>query len=118
MTSQNADSETLVTVRRQWDDTGRTGRVRLADLRHFHYRTSSGGYGKQTGFGKPYLHARMWCDKLADGEIGHSCRHGPPPHEVLVCITQTDNGKPLYTQLAALAADQPAAGSARKEPKQ
>src|SRR5437764_882387 len=25
--------------------------------------------------------------------VGHSCRHGPPPHHIKVCITKIDNRK-------------------------
>jgi hypothetical protein len=107
MDKQQSTEDTLVTVRRQWNDSGHTARVRLTDLRHFHFRTTGGGYGASGGFGntapKPFLHARMWCDRVVDGEVGHSCIHGPAPHEILVCITQTDNGKPLFRRLAALA---------------
>jgi hypothetical protein len=37
-----------------------------------------------------------------DGEIGHSCRHGPPPHRIKVCMTKKDNrrGFPFLESLA------------------
>jgi hypothetical protein len=28
---------------------------------------------------------------MVDGELAHSCRHGPPPHNILVCVLKKDN---------------------------
>jgi hypothetical protein len=80
--------DTLINVRRQWNDY-RVGAVQLRDLRGFHWRQTSGGVAARSP--RPFPHARLWCDKIVDGEIAHSCRHGPPPHEVLVCIVKKDN---------------------------
>ena len=27
------------------------------------------------------------------GAVAHSCRHGPPPHRIKICITKIDNKK-------------------------
>ena len=35
--------------------------------------------------------------------VGYSCRHGPPPHEILVCIVKKDNNTQLYDALTGLA---------------
>jgi len=33
------------------------------------------------------------CDGMIAGELSHTCRHGPPPHRVKVCITKKGNEK-------------------------
>ena len=38
-----------------------------------------------------FLHGYVFCTGMVSGEISHSCRHGPPPHEVKVCITKSGN---------------------------
>jgi hypothetical protein len=44
--------------------------------------------------GQPhYLHGYVWCDGMIAGELAHSCRHGPGPHRIKVCITKIDNKK-------------------------
>jgi hypothetical protein len=32
-------------------------------------------------------------DGMLSGKIAHSCKHGPPPHKVKVCITKKYNEK-------------------------
>ncbi len=87
-----------ITVRRQWND-WKKGIVRFSDLRDFHVRTTSGGIGQASPY--PMLYARMWCDALVGGDVSHSCRHGPGPHEILVCIVQKDNDRKLVKELKA-----------------
>jgi hypothetical protein len=83
----------IVSVRRQWNDQ-RTIDVPLSDLWDFHYRSVSGGI--QVRLPRPFLHARMLCTSIPDGsDFPHSCQHGPPPHEILVCICKKDN-KPFF----------------------
>jgi len=94
--------ETLITVRRQWNDWVK-GAVKLKDLADFHWRNSSGGVGANSP--RAMLYGRMWCTALASGSLAHSCRHGPPPHEILVCIVQKDNDRRLFQHLRSLARD-------------
>ena len=47
-----------------------------------------------------FLHARMFCDDSVSAKIGHSCRHGRPPHDILVFIVKKDNPKELYDLMA------------------
>jgi hypothetical protein len=82
--------ETLVVVRRHWNDWV-SGEVKYQDLRDFHWRDSSGGVGQRSP--RPMLYARMFCNALISGSVSHSCEHGPPPHDILVCITKSDNRK-------------------------
>jgi hypothetical protein len=93
------DAEDSVWVRRHWNDF-RNGRVLLTSMRHFHFREISGGVRARSP--RSMLYARIWCDRLVEGEIAHSCGHGPGPHEVLVCIVQRDNSKALYKRLLTM----------------
>jgi len=99
MTEQPSNVEDSVWVRRHWND-WRHGRVLLTSMRHFHLRDAFGGVGARPP--RPMLFARIWCDSIIEGEIAHSCAHGPAPHEVLVCIVQRDNSKVLYKRLLAM----------------
>jgi hypothetical protein len=86
------EAEVHVWVRRRWNDR-KIGKVRLADLSGFHW--SQYGSGHKFLFGgiapQPFLHAFMLCTKIIEGRIGHTCRHGPPPHTIKVCMTRKDN---------------------------
>jgi hypothetical protein len=35
----------------------------------------------------------VMCDGMQSGRLAHSCKHGPPPHKVKVCITRKYNEK-------------------------
>ena len=37
------------------------------------------------------MHGYVLCDRMIDGELGHSCRHGPAPHRIKICITKKGN---------------------------
>lgn len=86
--------DTLVTVRRSWSDAGMTGRVRFDGLENFHWSDGRSEYS-DNGFmrvaPRQFVHAYMMCDSLVDGEVSHSCMHGPPPHRIRVCIVKKDN---------------------------
>ena len=91
----------IVQVRRHWNDYHILS-VPLDELRDFHFRSSSGGVARRSP--RPMLYARMDCTAIPVGsDFPHSCEHGPPPHEIVVCITQKDNGKALYQRLKASA---------------
>ena len=100
---RHADEDELVTVRRRRYDTGKTARVSLADLKDIHFRSEGrrcAAVGEVAKAGpKLCLHARVRCDRIVDGKLHHSCRYGPPPHEMLVFIIQKDNDSPLYRRL-------------------
>jgi plasmid stabilization system protein ParE len=40
-----------------------------------------------------YLHGYVWCDGMISGVLAHTCRHGPPPHRIKVCVTKKGNEK-------------------------
>lgn len=100
-----------VWIRRHWSD-DREAKVRLQDLRDFHWDVMSGGL--EGGFGfvapRPFVHARVWCDSFIEGSVAHSCAHGPGPHEIKVCIVKKSNRK-LFPKIKVL----PALEDARRE---
>ncbi|MBC8279285.1 MAG: hypothetical protein H8E48_00725 [Chloroflexi bacterium] len=89
----------VVYVRRDWDDRG-LGRVRWSDLNSPRWDTVSGGTQVENPL--PLLHGYVWCDKVR-GKIGHSCAHGPGPHNIKVCMLREDNSGRIWRQLLALA---------------
>jgi hypothetical protein len=80
----------VVWVRRQFDDR-RHAAYRIADLGGLHWSNRSGGLQQRAN--RYYLHAYAWCNGMIAGELAHSCRHGPGPHRIKVCITKIDNKK-------------------------
>ena len=88
-----------VYVRRDWDDRG-LGRVRWSDLNSPRWDTVSGGTRVEGPL--PLLHGYVWCDKVR-GKIGHSCAHGPGPHNIKVCMLREDNIGRIWQRLLVLA---------------
>src|SRR4051812_24087609 len=85
-----AESGPVVWVRRQFDD-HRHAAYRLADISGLHWSQFSGGL--QSRANRSYLHGYVFCDGMIAGKLAHSCRHGPPPHRIKVCITKKGNEK-------------------------
>jgi hypothetical protein len=85
-----AVAEPVVWVRREFRKRRRAA-YRMADLSGLHWSDQSGGRKRKAN--RQYLHAYVWCDAMIAGAVGHSCRHGPPPHRIKVCITKVDNKK-------------------------
>ena len=92
--------ESTVVVRRRWNGPD-TAVVTLDSLWDLHIRDDPGGVCSPLP--RLFLFAHVWCDKLASGALGHSCRVDPPPHDLLVCILPTDNSNALYQQLRSRA---------------
>jgi hypothetical protein len=88
-----------VYVRRDWNDRG-MGRVSWLDLVNPRWDTVSGGAQVENLL--PLLHAYVWCDKVR-GKIGHSCAHGPGPHNIKVCMLREDNSQRIWRRLLELA---------------
>ena len=88
-----------VYVRRDWNDRG-VGRVRWSDLHDPRWDTVSGGAQVENPL--PLIHAYVWCDKVR-GKIGHSCAHGPGPHNIKVCMLRDDNNRRIWRLLLNLA---------------
>jgi len=84
----NETDDPLVWVRRQWND-WREAQYRLSDISGLHWDDISGGVNARAP--RTFLHGYVLCNVMVSGEISHSCRHGPPPHSVKVCIVKKVN---------------------------
>ncbi len=104
MTMPSADDK-VVSVRRQWNSL-QIARFRLALLANVHWDTVSGGVKAPTP--QPFLHAYVPCDGALDGDLDHSCTHGPPPHEIKICIVKKDNDADVFRELLRKAGPKPA----------
>lgn len=91
--------DSLVTVRRQWND-WRLASVKIEDIDGLHFSDMSGGVRGRSP--RPFLHGYIACDAIVDGEVAHSCRHGRGPHWIKVCVVKKDNTKETYERLAAM----------------
>lgn len=84
----------MITVARGWG--GRQIQVAPEALDGFHITTETGGVNATLP--RPMWAAYMWCDRIPQGaDFGHSCRHGPPPHRILVLIPKYANRTFLKT---------------------
>jgi len=80
----------VVWVRRQFDH-HKHAAYRLADVDGWHWSGISGGVRHRAN--RDYLHGYVWCDGMIAGKLAHTCRHGPPPHRIKVCVTKKGNEK-------------------------
>ena len=87
-----------VKVRRRWNESD-VAEVAVEKLWDFHFRNDAGGVCG--AFPRAFLSAHVWCDHLVSGALGHFCREGPPPHDVVVCILPNDNPGPVYERLSS-----------------
>ena len=95
-----SDREDLkVIVTRQPGD-HRTAEVPLSRLYGWRWTTASGGVLARLR--RPTLAAYVQCTDLEDQPFGHTCQHGPPPHEIKVLALKSHN-RSTYRRLAALA---------------
>jgi hypothetical protein len=85
-----------VTVRRQWNSP-ESASVASNSIENLHMSDVSGGVRARAP--RAFLHGYVWCDQLIDGELAHSCRHGPGPHRIKVCVVKRDNSKAIYDYL-------------------
>ena len=85
MTNEN---DFLVTVRRHPMD-WQTAEVKYDNLSNLRWDCESGGVQAPT----PYMmiFGYMFCDQIESGELAHSCSHGPPPHQIKVCLIKKYN---------------------------
>jgi hypothetical protein len=75
-------------VRRAWNSR-RHAIYRFADVQKLEWSRYAGGRGtKANGY---YIHGYVMCDGMLSGKLDHSCKHGPAPHCIRVCLTMKDN---------------------------
>jgi hypothetical protein len=85
-----AEPGPVVWVRRQFSHRWHAA-YRLADVSRWHWSNISGGMQHRAN--RYYLHAYVWCNGMIAGKLAHTCTHGPPPHNIKVCITKKGNEK-------------------------
>jgi hypothetical protein len=110
-----AEPGPVVWVRRTFNNRrSRRAAYRIADVARLHWSSFSGGKIRRVN--RPYLHGYVWCDAMITGVLGHSCRHGPPPHHIKVCITKIDN-KTIWPELERAAPRRKADPGSRSRPR-
>lgn len=77
------------------------GKVRVEDILDVRWDRISGGVKKNDGMWG--LYGYIYCNKIVEGEIGHSGIHGSCPHYIKVRIQKCDNDKSIYEELATRA---------------
>jgi hypothetical protein len=81
-------SPRILSVRRQPTD-WRAAQYDRAQVAGLHWRDVSGGVN--ASLPHPFVHGYVLCNAMISAELPHSCRHGPPPHSVLVSLLKKDN---------------------------
>ncbi|HTB89478.1 MAG TPA: hypothetical protein VK743_16060 [Steroidobacteraceae bacterium] len=92
-------TDSIVIVRRRWNDPG-SARVPLSALRELVIRNDPGGVC--TPIPRPFPYARVWCDQLIDGRAIHLCEPATAPHELQLCVMETDNSAEINIQVRAM----------------
>lgn len=95
--------EEIVKVRRQPGD-WRIARYDLSKVRGMRWDNVGGGIEQGSAM---HVYGYVFCNGMIDGELAHSCRHGPPPHEIKVCITKKYN-EVVWPQILKLVGPKPA----------
>jgi hypothetical protein len=93
------DTDTLVVLRRRWNDP-HSAKVPLAALRELVIKNDPGGVCSPTP--RPFPYARVWCDQLIDGRAIHPCHSATAPHELQLCVLETDNTAEVNAQVRAM----------------
>ena len=104
MDTKDLDSETLIVVRRHWNDI-RSASVRFADVNGFRWDQVSGGVQRRSP--RPMIYAYMQCTDVQEGELSHSASHGPCPHTIKVVVVARDNSPAVMRALRLLVAPKP-----------
>jgi hypothetical protein len=94
--------EDFVFVRRHWNDF-RIAKIKATDLTDIHWSSISGGVGSASP--RPMVSGYMLCDRIVEGELAHSCQHGPGPHSIKVVVVKKDNTPKTVKRLRAVADD-------------
>ena len=97
------EAETII-VRRHWDDF-RQAKFLLSAVDGMHWDNTSGGVGRSS----PHMmiYGYVYCDQIIEGELAHSCSHGPAPHRIKVVVVAKDNPPALVKRLKAQCGPKP-----------
>ena len=86
-------------VRRRWNDPYSAG-APLNALRELIIRNDPGGVCGPIP--RPFRVARVWCDQLIDGAPIHRCDLATAPHELQLCVLETDNSPEINAAVRAM----------------
>jgi hypothetical protein len=92
-------TDSIAIVRRRWNDPHSAG-VPLAVLRELVIKNDPGGVCGPIP--RPFIYARVWCDQLIDGQAIHVCDPATAPHELQLCVMETDNSAEISARVRAL----------------
>lgn len=87
----------FVHVRRQPNDY-RTATYRREDVEGIHFDSTTGGIN--TNLSHEALCGYVWCNGMVEGDLAHSCQHGPAPHRIKIVIPKNCNDPKLWSELA------------------
>jgi hypothetical protein len=93
------DADLIAIVRRRWNDP-QSVKVPIAALRELAVKNDPGGVCSPIP--RPFLYGRVWCDQLIDGRTIHLCDPATAPHELQLCVLETDNSSELNTHVRAM----------------
>ena len=81
-------------------DKGRIGIIHFDDIKSVRWDNHAGGVAREfCKFTKRnYLYCYVDCTDIVL-EVDHTCQHGPPPHEIKVCVVKKYTPKDLYNKL-------------------
>ncbi len=88
-----------VIVRRRWNDPCCAG-IALPALKDVFIKNDAGGVCRPTS--RPFPYVRVWCDQLLDGQRIHLCDPSTAPHELELCIVESDNTPEVNSRLRSL----------------
>jgi hypothetical protein len=97
MTTNKADS--IAVVRRRWNDP-HSAKAPLTALREIVVKNDPGGICGPIP--RPFPYARVWCDQLIDGQAIHACDAATAPHELQLCVMESDNTAELNARVRAI----------------
>lgn len=97
MSKEDEVTEKMI-VRRHWNDY-RKAVIRASKFQYPHWDRESGGVGVNSPH--PMVYGYINCDEVEEGELAHSCTHGPAPHRIKVVMVKKDNDPKLVKKMRA-----------------
>jgi hypothetical protein len=90
------EADSIAIVRRRWNDP-HSAKVPFTALRELVVKNDPGGICGPVP--RPFPYARVWCDQLIDGHAIHACDAATAPHELQLCLMETDNTAELNARV-------------------
>lgn len=69
--------------------------------------STGGAISVQRRAGRQMIIVHFDCTDIVEGEVAHSCTHGPPPHRIRACVVKKDNPKATYDRLLEIVGPKP-----------